>query len=315
MKKLFTILFAFVLSAGAVQAQTIDELKAQKASLDAARAEAQAKADALSGEIGGLQKEIDILSGWRTGLAGLVGFNLDKQSNWIQAANPNSSATGLGINVDAFANKMTDKTIWNTSGLIRRGWQTINTTGGDGVSLFDSTSITKDVLNVASLYGYRVHPKVAISALGELGTSTGSFLKPGVIDIGVGATWTPNPNLVVVVHPFNYHLAFAGLGSPVESSGALGAKVRAEYKNSYTISGREIKLNSTFTSFAPYSGTKELTNAEGNLAGLFEYTWQNNISFEIWNGIGVGVGFGLRKADFETSKTQSQYNFGLSYAL
>ena len=51
-------------------------------------------------------------------------------------------------------------------------------------------------------------------------------------------------------------------------------------------------------------------------AGLMEYTWLNTISFEVWNGIGVGIGAGLRSADFEAiDQTQTYYNLGLSYGF
>ena len=32
---------------------------------------------------------------------------------------------------------------------------------------------------------------------------------------------------------------------------------------------------------------------------LFEYTWINSLAFEVWKGIGVGISFGLRNAEFE----------------
>lgn len=79
------------------------------------------------------------------------------------------------------------------------------------------------------------------------------------------------------------------------------------------------------TSFIPYSDVKQITDDilddAGNIlipsreAGMFEYTWLNTLSFEVWNGIGVGVGFGLRNSDFESADLQSYTSLGLSYGF
>lgn len=325
MKQVFTFLFAMILTVGTLQAQTLEELKAQKAELTAKKAEAQGIADGFAGEIAGLQKQIDILSGWRTGLAGNLGFGLNSFSNWAAAANPNSSTSGFDLFVTAFANKLSEKTLWNNKLIIQEGFNKVNTAGLDDTpGLFSKENHAVDLVNFASLYGYRIHPKFAISALGELNTSLSNFLEPGVLDIGVGGTWTPTNNLVVVIHPLNYHVAFSGLGENPVTSGALGAKIRADYTNSYVIAGKTFNLSSTLTSFLPYSDPGDLPNPAfdaTNPGGVdefvspFEFAWINNISFEVWNGIGVGVGFGFRGAKFESPDTQSYYNLGLSYNL
>ncbi len=323
MKNFYLAIFAFMFFALNTNAQdmTLDELKAKKAELAAKAGEAQAQADAFNGEIGGLQKEIDILSGWRKGVAGNLGFGLNSFSNWAAAANPNSSASNLGLNLTGVANKLTEKTLWNNKLIIQEVFQKVNTAGDDGgPGLLDKDNHTVDLLNFASLYGYRIHPKFAITVLGEFNSSLSNFLEPGVIDIGVGGTWTPSSNLVVVVHPLNYHVAFSGAGANPTSSGSIGAKVRADYTNTYQLAGKNVNFSSTLSTFLPYSGATNLAsptdpeNIEENV-GPFEYTWINNISFEVWKGIGVGVGFGLRGAKFENADTQSFYNFGLSYNL
>ncbi len=315
MKKLYTLLFMVLSSAMMLQAQSIDDLKAKQADLDAKRAEAQATADGLAGEIGGLQKEIDILSGWTKGLSGILGFNLDKQKNWVAAPNANSSSSGFGINLTAFANKMSDKTMWRNKGIFSKAWKAVNIDGGEGgPKLFSESTATLDVINISSLYGYRIHPKVALSGLGELNTSFQNIFESGIIDIGIGATWTPTSHLVVVVHPFNYHLLYSSVDG-VEGTGALGAKIRADYNNSFNVQGKKINLSSTFTSFFPYAD-KELPNPTGEgTVGLSEYQWINSISFEIWNGIGVGIGVGLRGAKFEHEDIQNYYNMGLTYNI
>jgi hypothetical protein len=215
---------------------------------------------------------------------------------------------------------LTEKTLWNTKLIIQEGFLKVNTAGIEGgPGLTDAENHTVDLLNIASLYGYRVHSKFAITALGEFSSSVRNFVKPGVFDIGVGGTWTPTSNLVVVAHPLNYHVAFSGAGS-LESSGSIGAKVRVDYTNSYQLIGKKVNFSSTLSTFVPYSGAKNLANPidpdniEANV-GPFEYTWINKISFEVWKGIGVGVDFGLRGAEFQNADTQSFYNLGLSYSI
>lgn len=320
MKKLYILLIGLLFFAADTNAQTIDELKAKKAELSTQASEKQKEVDALNGEIGALNKQIDILSGWLTGFSGNIGFDFNKSNNWVANPNRDASSSSLGVSLAAFANKMTEKTMWRNKALITKAWQDVDLDeAGNGQNLFESGTV--DILNISSLYGYRIHPKFSISALGELNTSLGNFLAPGALDFGVGGTWTPSNNLVVVLHPLNYHIGFSGIDG-IESSGALGLKLRADYTNSYVIAGKKLNWSSTLTGFVPYSDTVTLVpvnpdepDGETYEAGLMEYTWVNTVSFELWKGIGVGIGFGLRNADFESLDTQSYYSLGLSYNL
>jgi len=306
MKKLYILFIGLMVFAVNTNAQSLEELKAKKADLAAQASAKQAEVNALNGEIGSLNSEISILSGWATGFSGNIGFDFNKSKNWVASPNADASSSSLGISLAAFANKMTEKIMWRNKGLVTKAWQDVDVDeAGDGESLFDLGTV--DILNLSSLYGYRIHPKIAISALAELNTSIENFVDPGAFDFGVGGTWTPSNNLVVVFHPLNYH---AGLSRTegIESAGALGLKLRADYTKTYNIAGKNMNLSSTITGFIPYS-TPEGEN------GLMEYTWVNSLSFELWKGIGVGIGAGLRKADFESSDTQSYYSLGLSYNL
>lgn len=320
MKKLYILFIGLVFFAFNTNAQTLEELKSKKAELAAQAAAKQAEADAINGEIGALNKEIEILSGWTTGFSGNIGFDFNKSNNWVANPNKNASSSSLGISLSAFANKMTKKTMWRNKGIVTKAWQDVNLeeeSNDDG--LFDSETV--DILNLSSLYGYRVHSKFAISALAELNTSVVNFLSPGALDFGVGGTWTPSNNLVVVLHPLNYHIGFSGQDG-IDASGALGLKLRADYTNAFVVAGKKLNWSSTLTGFLPYSDTETtilvdstMPDGETYVAGLMEYTWVNTVSFEFWKGIGVGIGFGLRNADFESLDTQSYYSLGLSYNL
>jgi len=305
MKKLYILFIGLMFFALNTNAQTLEELKTQKADLAAKASTLQAEVDALNGQIGALNKDIDILSGWLTGFSGNVGFDFNKSDNWVASPNANSSSTSLGLGLAAFANKMSDKHMFRNKGILTMAWQDVNLAEVEGVvdtlGLFDSGTV--DLLNLSSMYGYRIHPKFAISALGVLNTSVKNFANPGALDIGIGGTWTPSNNLVVMIHPINYHGALSRTEG-IEGIGALGLKLRADYTNSYNLGGKAFNLSSTLEGFVPYSDEK-----------VREYTWLNSISFDLWKGIGVGVGFGLRNAEFESPDTQTFYNLGLAYNL
>jgi len=316
MKRLFTLAIFSICAAGFINAQTLEELKTMKMEKLAMVDTKTAELDALGAEIASLDDRINLLSGWRTGFAGLVGLNFNKSDKWAGSPNPTASSTGLNIALSAFANKNTEKTFWNNKLIVNKSWQKVEIGDVDGGDLFDNGTV--DILNFSSLYGYKLSETLAISALGELNTSVENFLEPGTFDIGVGATWTPITNLVVVVHPFNYRITWPANGD-VSSEGSLGAKLRADYGRDFLIQAKTVSWSSTLTAFLPYSSTEiPVLDLEGNPqnAGLTEFTWLNTISFSVWKGIGVGATFGLRSADFEVYENlQTFYAVGLSYAL
>ena len=307
------------------QAQSLTDLKAMKAEKEAARAEAQATADGFTGEINDLQKQIDILSGWRKGLTGLIGFDFNKSNNWQSSPNPESSSSALNISLTAFAKKDTENAFIHNKGILTKSWSDVDLSeddmNADDDGLFDNGTV--DILNLSTLAGHKLSDIFALSGLAELNTSVENFLEPGTFDIGIGGTLTPGDDLVIVVHPLTYHIAFPSQeskdsGDGIETKGALGAKVRADYTKAFNINSKQLTWSSTFTTFIPY-GDKKQTFFAGTPdeyeGGLFEYTWLNTLAFEIWKGIGVGVGFGLRNSELESPDTQTYYSLGLSYNL
>ena len=70
-----------------------------------------------------------------------------------------------------------------------------------------------------SLYGKNINEKWAVSGLLEYRTTIlNNFNDPGYLDLGVGATWTPIDNLIVVIHPLNYNFVFSKEDAIFESS-------------------------------------------------------------------------------------------------
>ncbi len=319
-KMLFLALF---MAAFSLQAQTVEELKTKKADLVSQQKAKQAEADAFNAEIGSLTKQIEVLSGWQTGLSGLVGLNFASSNNWQANANPNSSSSTLNVGINAFANNIKEKTYWRNTLTTNVGWQGLdNDTNDDeaGSDFLEDRNV--DLLIFSSLYGFRLSEDIAVTVLGDLNTSVFNFLAPGTADIGVGATWTPKaiPNLVVVAHPLTYHFAFSAFDD-IESQSAVGAKLKATYSHEFP---GGIVWSSNFGTFLPYSNEKfpiSFINEEGveqtGEEGLFEYTWINSLNIaNVWKGVGVGLTYGIRDAKFEfPTGTQSYTAIGLTYGF
>ena len=275
LKKLFLLCFASALFCLNLVAQTtVDELKAAKAEKVSAIGKLQGEADAL-------QAQIDAFPGWKLGAIGTIGFNANGFSKWLGQANPNSFSSTIGFAANAFANLDRDKDFWRNRASLTLGWtkldlDTKNTFEGEDTDYQE----TADAINITSLYGYKLNDKWAISGLAEYrSTILNNFNNPGFLDVGVGATWTPMSNLVVVFHPLNYNLVFSDDKFSYESS--LGCKVVADYNQSLPMG---VAWRSNLSAFLSY----------GDPANYSNWTWVNGFSFTAWKGIGVGFEFGLR---------------------
>ena len=299
---LLTISFGF--------SQSKEELQAQKS-------ERQAVADAAQKEANALQAQIDALPGWKKGAFGVIGGSLSNFNNWYAQGKPNNSSGNIGINFNAFANKLEEQYFWRNSLTVNLAWVKLD--DKDDATDNEGFQPTTDVFNISSLYGRKLSDKWAASALGEYRTTIlNNFNDPGYLDVGVGFTWTPVNNLIVVIHPLNYNFVFADSDSIFESS--LGAKVVADYTRQIGA----IAFKSNLSAFISYEGS-ELSN----------WTWTNAFSYTLWKNIGVGFDFALRGNKQEAlnyalgqytgpventptysnvdNKLQSYYTVGLTY--
>ncbi len=166
---------------------------------------------------------------------------------------------------------------------------------------------TVDVLQINSLYGYKIGPKLSLSAMAEFRTTIiENAFDPAYLDIGTGATWTPNDHWLVVLHPLNYNFIIASDELDFESS--LGTKLLVEYSREI-IDG--FLLSSNFTGFMSYEDADDLSN----------FTWTTGLNFKAFRGIGVGIEYALRWNKQETRAAdldddiQSYFLVGLSYTL
>ncbi|NJX15284.1 DUF3078 domain-containing protein [Tamlana crocina] len=279
MKKI--LLFLCLIGMVSVHAQTKEELQAQKA-------EKQAEADAAQKEANAIQAKIDALPGWRTGAFGTIGGSLSNFNNWYAQGTPNNASGNIGFTLNAFANLIEDKFFWRNSLTTNLNWVKLD--DKDDPNDDDSFNPTTDVFNLSSLYGRNITKTLAASGLMEYRTTLlDNFNDPGYLDLGIGATWTPITNLVVVIHPLNYNIVFADNDAVFDSS--LGAKIVADYTRQLGA----VNFKTNFSTFQSYKS-----------GDLSNFTWTNSFSYTLWKMIGVGFDFGLR------SNKQEALNYALA---
>lgn len=301
MRSIFILLVSFVMM-GTLNAQSLDELKAQRADLEARAKSIIAQADEMKAEIDGLNNKIAEFPGWYRGASGILGANVLGRNDWFSAGDlSNSKATNISATFTGFLNKLDDKYFWRNTAGINLGWQKLRL-GNEPEGVDPKFEAVADVLNISSLYGYNLTSKIAASALGEYRTSLiKNANNPGYLDIGVGFTYTPMNNLIVVLHPINQNFIFSKEGSQFTPS--LGCKLVADY-NTELVNGLNWRTN--LTGFLSY---------KSNDPSLHNGTWTNWFGFNVWKSIGVGVEFGLRLSKQEIDELQNYYTVGLSYKI
>jgi|TARA_B110000967_G_C18896363_1_gene570930 hypothetical protein len=304
-KRVFAFLMIFTIVS--LNAQTQEELKA----LQAPKKDSIAT---LQGQVDAIQVKINALPGWKKGAFGTIGGNISGFNNWYSKGAPNSSAGNIGITFNGYANLLQEKFFWRNSLGVNLNWVKLDDKD-DPTDDKDFKSAT-DVFTISSLYGKKLNDKWAVSALGEYRTTIiDNFNDPGYLDLGIGATWTPINNLIVVVNPLNYNFVFSDSDAVYDSS--TGAKIVADY----TATVGKVNLRSNFSTFQSYKNV-DLSN----------WTFTNSLGYTLWKGIGVGFELGLRKnkqealsyalvsnpsENFDTvdNDLQSYWLFGLNYGF
>lgn len=307
---LFLTVFCFALT----NAQTKEELTAKQTILNDSIAPLQAKVAPLQAKVDALQNEIDALPGWEFKTFGTIGGSLSGFNNWYSKSSPNSSVGNFGININSTADLLQDAFFWKNAANVNISW--VKFDDKDDANDSEDYEVATDIFTLSSLYGYKLNDTFAISALGEYrSTLVKNFNNPGFLDLGIGGTWTPIKDLVVVIHPLNYNFVFSNGDNVYESS--LGAKIVADYSKSFG----SINFKTNFSIFQSYE-TSNFSN----------WTWSNSLAYTVWKNLGVGFDFGLRKnkqealnynldtdpnATFDTidNQLQSYWLLGLSYSL
>ncbi|KXK38998.1 MAG: DUF3078 domain-containing protein [Saprospiraceae bacterium] len=299
MKNIVTFIM-IMLSASIISAQSLDELKAEKAKLEEKAAPMIKEVDAIKAEIDALNKKIAAFPGWYKGASGIIGANFLGRNRWFAAGDlSDSKATNLSGTFTGFLNRLDENYFWRNSAGLNLGWQKLKTGTEATEPKFEPVA---DVFNVSSLFGYNITKKLAASALGEYRTTViKNFNDPGYLDLGLGFTYTPMKNMVLVFHPINYNFIFAKAGSNFTPS--LGCKIVGDYTTEII---KGVNWRSNLTGFLSYKKSSP---------SLHNGTWTNWIGFNVWKGIGVGAELGLRYSEQEINKLQNYYTIGLSYKL
>ncbi|WP_299666141.1 DUF3078 domain-containing protein [uncultured Polaribacter sp.] len=315
MKKTSIVLLFILVSFATKAQQTEEELKKDLK-------EKKAVISKLQGEAKSIQSKLDALPGWKKGAFGTIGGNISGFKNWYARTAPNAAAANIGITFNGYANLIEKDYFWRNSVAINLGW--VKFDDKDDPTDSPDFETATDVFNISSLYGKRLNKKWALSALGEYRTTIlDNFNDPGYLDFGVGFTWTPTNNLVVVIHPGNYNFVFSSTDTVFESS--LGAKIVADYTAKYD----KLSVKTNLSMFQSYKSS-DLSN----------WTLTNSLGYTLYKGIGLGFELGLRKNKQEAlnnalgnfdpvtnptqvtptfstvdNKLQSYWLFGMSYAF
>ncbi|MGB5819974.1 MAG: DUF3078 domain-containing protein [Saonia sp.] len=278
-KKVLTVLSVCIIAFS--YAQTEEELKEKLGPKKDSIA-------AIQGRVNAIQAQIDALPGWKTGAFGTIGGSISGFNNWFSQGTPNNSAGNIGFTVNGFANLDQEKFFWRNAANVNLQW--VKFDDEDDPTDDDGFKQATDVFNISSLYGRKLSEKFAISGLVEYRTTIlDNFNDPGYLDVGVGVTWTPITDLVVVIHPLNYNFVFSEEDDIFESS--AGAKIVADYTRQLG----KVNFKTNLSAFQSYKSS-DLSN----------WTWINSFGYTLFSKIGVGFEFGLR------SNKQEALNFALN---
>ena len=320
-----TLLVLLVAASINLSGQTQEELRSMKLEKSGQVEDHQALIKALEDEIKIIQSQINEIAGWRKGFSGIVGFDWDRSWTWISNPNPDSRSSSLNLGLVGYLKNDQDKYFWHNSASLQKAWKRFDTNTRDTIGdegLFKNGTL--DILNVSSLYGYKLKPNLAVSALLEVYSSLEKLTNQGTADFGIGVSWLPLNNLTVTINPINYHYSYSDLFG-INSEGALGAKLRIDYLLNFKLLANNCTWQSSLTGFIPYGSTGEdvfndLSNPELLVynSSLSEITWLNTWTLQLWKGVGLGFGWGIRRSQFEAfpgeaPKTQGYMNFGVSY--
>lgn len=269
------LLFVTVFFSSFLSAQTNEEKVAQ---LKAEKEKAVSQIKALKNRADSLQKRMDEFPGWKFGIGGTLGLDFRSFNNWLNTANPNGFASTFAFTGSGYANLDKEKFFWRNGTNLNIARTKLAITEAERDTATYQTSA--DAINLSSLFGYKLSKQFAVSSLMEYrSTIANNFNNPGYLDAGVGMSWKPITDFVLVIHPLNYNFVFSDTDFNYQSS--LGAKLVADYARKLP---RGIGWKSHFSAFLSYE----------NMSNLSNWTWINGFTTSV-KGIGVGLDLGLRK--------------------
>lgn len=186
-------------------------------------------------------------------------------NNWYQGA---ANAFAMLAGVKGYANYKDEHIVWENSGEWRAGLSTVS---GDSLRVI---KVTDDVFRLNTKFGFQVHAKWYISAVGEFKTNfwpnyrtnssqlSTTFLTPIRFNLGVGVDYKPIKGLSVNISPATYKMVYAtisdadrvnvsdfGIEAGNNILNELGSSVRVDWKWRPL---REIEVEANFYFFTNY---------------------------------------------------------------
>ncbi len=202
MKKRLLIVMALCLSVS-LFAQTEN-----KETLKKELSEIKAEISKLNKKASVVQAKIDKQYGWKVSAFGTVGMNLSDFNNWYSNSKPNLSSGNINIIQDVYAKLNREKYFWISYTNVKLKWQKSYNPDKDPKN--KGFKGKADVFKIASLFGYKLTDKFAVSALTDYrGTFIKKFADPSFWDLGVGMSWKPLEDFYIVVNPINYEFVFS----------------------------------------------------------------------------------------------------------
>ncbi len=306
MKKRIILNLVFLLTATFMYGQTLEELKAQKA-------EKEAVAAGISDEISALDKEIKSFPGWTQGASVSLGANINGTNNWFSNDDPTTSAAGWQAGFLGFANLNKEKVFWKNSLILNMGRSKSKIENLDNTT--EEVSAKSSYFEASSLGGYYFIKNVAISSEARFETTIFEFFNPGIFTISAGLTWTPIPELAIIVHPLAHQFVLPGS----DFSSSTGAKIGATYTGQLA---EGVKWNSNLNAFLSFGSDDEAMPVK-EASDLSNWTWFNNFIIDnVFKGIGVNLTLGLRSnkqfalaKGVEEDGLQTLWGLGLAYTV
>ena len=134
--------------------QTTEELAAQKAEKAAKVAELQGQIDGLNGEIAEIDAQMVIWPRWESGIFGTAGLNFNGFNGWLAREQTDIRSSTIGLSLNGYANHLAKKYFWRNGLNVNAGWVKFDDLNNpDDVPEYQQSS---DVLNITSLFGYRM---------------------------------------------------------------------------------------------------------------------------------------------------------------
>ena len=186
-------------------------------------------------------------------------------ANWYQGA---ANAFTMLAGIKGYANYKDDHIVWENSGEWRTGLSTVS---GDSLRLI---KVTDDLFRLNSKFGFQVHEKWYVSAVGEFKTNcwpnfqtnstrlSTTFLTPIRFTLGVGVDYKPLKGLSINLSPATYKLVYAkvtddkrisvtdfGIEAGKNVLNELGSSLRVDWKWHPL---REIEVETNFYFFTNY---------------------------------------------------------------